>query len=181
MKSLRIPAWLGLVLAAAVLILLLRTCKAPKGQVAEDTRQDSVTYWRTKHDQQVASILISEVQTEQAKRYADSLAKLLGVKPKYIKEAYSVIEYIRDTIQGKGETLITRDTSGNVTALSEVFASPYYSIMATIQTSGIGSEALVEIYDTLTVVKKKVRNGTQLDFMLANPHAKISGVKSYFV
>lgn len=168
---------LNLLLAITLWILWAKCCKAPSGQ-ATDNQQDSITYWKNKAGDTVASVLL----LAQVTRERDSMAKVLDIRPKTIVQYVRINTHTRDTIKGDGNTVVIRDTvTGDILSMSELFASPYYTAHATIQASGVGSELMLEVYDTISMVQRKVKGGVQLDIMLANPHSRVTGVMSFTV
>ena len=185
------------ILVAALLIFIIFGLKACGKPNTDGPAQDSVTYWKTKTGEAVASLRAAEAQFAIApKPYRDSIAALLDTKDKLLKEIVDiklhgkVILVPVDT--GKDKLVIQyRDTGHTqIEVASQVFSNPWY--MAKVQLNLLdGTKSLVEIqsYDSLLLVWKTVRSGwflnrkdsLQLDIKNSNPYNQITGAKAYRV
>ena len=190
------PTIILVILTAGITLLLVtavNTCNraTPTGQAP-----DSVMYWRNEANKGVASLRGAiEDFGVQSKRLTDSIARVYGAKFKQLKEyVVAAMETRADIPFQEGSTAIDYmpvdpekpDCPPEIQNIRGSFVSPYYQAEAQL-----GQEPYLHLigYDTATVVWKDTTIGRflnrkqylQLDFSLANPDTRVTGLKAYRV
>lgn len=186
--------WLILVTAGLAFIICnqLHSCHQPK---TTGHAPDSLLYWQNEAGRLQASLRGAEVDyANQNQRLTDSMARDAGVRLKNLREyliatlkTETVIkdpvdqhtEYLPPTVTPHGDTC-----PAEIRNLSATFVTRYDSIDVQL-----GEDPyLVRIgWDTVSVVWKDTTIGPlfnrkkylQLDFSLANPDTRVTGLKAY--
>lgn len=190
----RVVPWLLVVILALILFIDLKGCNKPV--IKDGPELDSVTYWRTKSGELVASLKATEDELAQApKKYRDSIADLLHTKDALLKEVVDLKMHGTTTIYSdtghKIQTVYVGDSGHKqLESVSQVFSNPYYQVVANLN---IIHDALstvqIQTWDSLLLAWHVVKSGNiftrkqylELDIKNSNPYSTVTNAQAYRV
>jgi hypothetical protein len=166
-------------------------CKGSCNKPGTEIPFDSLSYWKNKAGDLVASVKKSEADfAKKEKHYLDSIAKIYETKPRFIKD------YVVITVEGEADLPPEDGTRAEdyfppvnncppqIKNRRQTFSNPYYT--ANVQV-GDSSYLHLSSRDTITTLWKRVREGNifnrkwylQYDISFADTSRKVTGIKSY--
>lgn len=179
-------------LAILVLLLLIQK-KCVRKEPPERALHvvDSVLYWKNEANRATASLKKMESEYGIKNQLSlDSVARVYRTKEKHLKEvlsAHLISSVIIPVDSNKTSLSLRIDTSGGyfIREVVQTYINPWYEGSAVI--GGSNPHLQINTYDTLTVVWKRVREGSifnrrhllQVDVSNSNPYAQITGLKAY--
>lgn len=194
----KIPTWVwvaGVVLILLVLFFWYKSCNKASTLPPPN---DSITYWRNKAGEEVASRKAAEDQFSIFnEEYLDSIARLLDTKARLLNQITVLTQKGKTTIKTdnapivkfKTDTLHVGDSAycPDLVSAEQGFKSPYHNAYAIISLNGGTSSLSLETYDTLLYADKIVKEGNifnrkrflQVDVTNTNDSAHITGLNIY--
>lgn len=192
----KIPTWVwvaGVVLILLVLFFWYKSCNKASTLPPPN---DSITYWRNKAGEEVASRKAAEDQFSIFnEEYLDSIARLLDTKAKLLNQITVLTQKGTATIKTseppiikwKTDTVTSDVGCPDLASVEQNFSSPYYKANVFIPFNGDSSRIRLETYDTLLYADKIVKEGNlfnrkrflQVDVTNTNDSAHITGLNIY--
>lgn len=168
-----------------VIVIILKQCR---GSDAPGTGKavDSL-YYKHITDSTKAAVLFGAKEDFSIieNSYKDSIARLLKIKPKTIKEIATITQESSSNLHPIGETVIQYDTiNGNcplqVESMSGEFANNYYTAQVGLGKDTYmflqGVDTITGVWSEVTIKRKKYY---EFSVMNSNPDVKINSVKAF--
>lgn len=179
-------------LVTGIIVLILYTCNHLHPTPIQDSSEQVDTLeWMNDAGDIVSSLKGTPQAFAVERKEADSIAKVYRVREKNLLEYIVALQHSLSDVKPSGAAAadyFPMDTLKNcppqIRNLRQAFSSPYYKAAVQI---GDSSFMHLESFDTVTVVWKRVREGSifnrrnflQVDVSMANPDTKVYGLKAY--
>lgn len=176
---------------AVVVILMIVWQRACTSNKPEAIKPIEKIRWINASGDSVTSLKGTAEQFSQIrKKTIDSISRIYDVKVKHLQEILIAVTSSQTDVPADPDTKETDyvppakpDCPPAVKNMRQIFSNPYYAIRAQI---GDSSFLHLQAFDTLTVVWKRVKEGTlfnrkrylQVDVSTANPFTQISGLQA---